>query len=385
MTLAGALLWSLPWTVPPVVALWRATRSRSLAEVAADAPADAPLVSVVIPARNERRNIERCARSVLGSAYPSLEVIVVDDHSADGTGEIARAIAAEDPRLRVIDAPALPDGWFGKQWACASGARVANGELLLFTDADTQHAPDLMPRAVNALRARDVDLLTVAGHQEMRSFWERIIQPQVFGLLSIRYGGTEQVSSTRNPVNVIANGHFILVRRAAYEAMGGHEAVRDRVAEDLALAQNWVRAGRRMALYLGIDQLATHMYANLRELIGGWRKNIYAGGRGAAPGGAVGRAVFPFVLLAMPLVAIAPVVALVLSLAGVLSAAWLAWSATVVLVTVAFWALIYRFMRESVAYALLYPVGQALLWYIAAGAVLRGSRVEWKSRRYVSS
>src|SRR6185437_14783611 len=119
----------------------------------------APLVSVIIPARNEARNIERCVRSVLASTYPSLEVIVVDDHSTDATGSIARAMAAHDSRLVVIDAPDLPAGWFGKQWACATGARAARGQLLVFTDADTRHAPDLLSRAVNALRDRDASLL----------------------------------------------------------------------------------------------------------------------------------------------------------------------------------------------------------------------------------
>src|SRR4051812_2284589 len=100
----------------------RATHSRSLDEYSAEPPADAPFVSVIVPARNEQRNVERCVRSILSAAYPSFEVIVVDDHSTDGTGEIARVIAAEDQRLRIVDAPPLPGGWFGKQWACASGA-----------------------------------------------------------------------------------------------------------------------------------------------------------------------------------------------------------------------------------------------------------------------
>ena len=385
MNVAAPLLWTLPWVAPPIFGLWRSSHSRRLNESPAEVGDGAPLVSVVIPARNERRNIERCVRSVLGARYPSLEVIVVDDHSTDGTGEVSRSIAAEDPRLRVIDAPPLPDDWFGKQWACASGANAARGELLVFTDADTWHAPDLVPRAVNALRERAADLLSVAGHQEMRSFWERIVQPQMFGLLALRYGGTEHVSNARRPEDAIANGQFILVRRDTYDAMRGHDAVRHTVAEDLALAQSWVRAGRRIALVIGEQQLSTHMYASLPELVGGWRKNVYAGGRNAAMGGWVGRTAFPFVLLGMPLIGIVPVVALALALAGVLSSAWLIWSAVVVAVSLGFWGAIYAFMGAPLGYALLYPLGLAMLFYISAGAVARGRRVEWKSRRYVSS
>jgi len=356
MSAAAPILWTLPWIVPPVVALVRSLNSRSLDDVPAEAPSPAPLVSVIIPARNEERNIERCVRSVLATRYPSLEVIVVNDHSTDATGSIARTIASEDPRLVVIDAPELPDGWFGKQFACATGARVARGELLLFTDADTRHAPDLLPRAVNTLRQRDAALLSIAGHQEMHSFWERIVQPQMFALLSIRYGGTEHVSKARRAEDVIANGQFVLVRRDAYEAVGGHDTVRDRVAEDMALSQEFFRAGRRVILMLALRQFSTHMYASLRELIEGWRKNIYAGGRHAALGGRAGRGVYPAVLLAIPIVELAPPVALVLAAMGVASGAWVVWSAIVVAATLFFWAAIYRFMGQSIAYALLYPL-----------------------------
>ncbi|MFI5229349.1 MAG: glycosyltransferase [Gemmatimonadales bacterium] len=378
------LLWTLPWLLPLAAVIVRARRSHSLAELPDTLPANAPLVSVVIPARNEQRNIARCVRSVLASCYTPLEVIVVDDHSTDGTGDLARAVAADDARLRVIDAPPLPEGWFGKQWACATGAGVARGTLLVFTDADTRHASDLLPRAVNALDRRNADLLSVVGHQEMHSFWERVIQPQLFVLLSIRYGGTEQVSTTSRPENAIANGQFILVRREAYDAMGGHALVRDRVAEDLSLAQEWIRARRRIALLLAIEQLSTHMYASLAELVGGWRKNIYAGGRHAALGGRAGRALYPLLLPAMPLLGLAPPVALVVAAVGLLSSAWLLWSAIVVVASVGFWSAIYRFMREPALYALVYPLGFVMLFYIAVGAVARGRRVEWKARRYVA-
>lgn len=384
MSVAAPILWSLPFVVPPFGALLRALNSRSLGETSDTVDDSAPFVSVVIPARNERRNIERCVRSVLATRYPNVEVIVVDDHSTDGTGELARAVAAGDARLRVLEAPPLEPGWFGKQWACAAGAHVARGTLLLFTDADTRHAPDLLPRAVNALRERSADLLTVAGRQEMHSFWERVIQPQMFGLLSLRYGGTEHVNNSRRPSNVIANGQFILVRRDAYDAMHGHALVRDRVAEDLALAQEWVRAGHRIALVLGLAQLSTHMYASLAEIIGGWRKNIYAGGRHAALGGAFGRAIFPVMLLAAPLAGLAAPVALVFALTGVLSHGWLIWSAIVVASSLLFWGAIYAYMKEPIGYALVYPLGYLMLGYIAAGAIARGQRVEWKQRTYES-
>jgi chlorobactene glucosyltransferase len=319
---------------------------------------------------------------VLSSRYPNLEVIVVDDHSTDGTGAIARAAAGDDSRIRIVDNPDLPAGWFGKQWACANGESVARGDIVVFTDADTEHSPDLLGRAVNAMRSRRVDLLTLAGDQEMHTFWERIIQPQMFALLSMRYGGTEHVSNSRRPADVIANGQFIAVNRDAYHAVGGHALVRDRVAEDMSMAQEFVRSGRRMSLLIATQQFSTRMYASLNEIIRGWRKNIYAGGKHAALGGAIGRALYPFFLLATPIIGLAPPVALALAIVGVLSSAWLIWSAIIVGVTLAFWVAIYAFMRAPVTYALLYPLGLAMLFYNAAGAVARGRNVEWKDRKY---
>jgi chlorobactene glucosyltransferase len=384
MSVTVPLVWSLPWVIPPLVVLARSLNSRSLDDVSAEVSPPAPFVSIIIPARNERRNIERCIRSVLSAHYPAFEVIVVNDHSTDDTGDIARTIAAQDTRLCVIDAPDLPEGWFGKQWACSTGAAVARGALLVFTDADTRHSDDLLPRVVNALRERNADLLSVAGDQEMHGFWERVIQPQMFVLIAIRYGGTEHVSNARRPEDAIANGQFIAVRREAYDALGGHAAVRRDVAEDMALAQEFVRAGRRIVLLLATRQFSTRMYSSLRELIGGWGKNIYAGGRNASLGGAVGRAVYPFLILTMPLVALVPPAALVLAALGLLSTAWLIWSSVAVGVALLFWAAIYRVMGKSVWNAALYPVGQAMIFYIALGGVVRGRRVTWKDREYLS-
>jgi chlorobactene glucosyltransferase len=384
MSLVAPLLWTLPFVLPPVAMLLRARHSRSLDDFPADVGPDAPLVSIVIPARNERRNIERCVRSVLSTTYPRADVIVVDDHSSDGTGDIATAIAAADSRLRVIQAPPLAEGWFGKQWACAAGAREAKGDLLLFTDADTKHESDLLARAVNAQRRERADLVTLGGHQEMHSFWERVIQPQLFVLILIRYGGTEHVSHAKRPSDAIANGQFILISREAYDAIGGHAAVRDVVAEDMALAQTLVRNKRRILMLFARSQFSTHMYASLDELIRGWGKNIYAAGRTAAIGGSIGRALYPVVLLATPIFGLLAPLALVCSAAGLMSGAWLIWSAIVVAFSLVFWAIVYQFSGESIGWAFTYPLGLVMLLYIAVGAIARGQRVQWKDRAYIS-
>ena len=130
----AAIVAALPWIVTPVVTAIRVRRSQSLDDESGDPPRDPPKVSVVIPARNEARNIERCLRSVLANDYPRFEVVVVDDQSSDGTGEIARSVSAGDPRARVIDTGSPPEGWFGKQWACQTGAGATDGEIILFAD-----------------------------------------------------------------------------------------------------------------------------------------------------------------------------------------------------------------------------------------------------------
>src|SRR5262245_5753383 len=251
MSLALAIAGATPWAALHVITLVRGSGSRSLDEESAEAPSPPPSVSVIIPARNERRNIARCVQSVLASDYPALEVFVVDDHSDDGTGAAALAAAQDDTRFRVLETPQLPPGWFGKQWACTMGAATARGELLLFVDADTYQAPDLITRAVNALRSRDAALLSVFGRQDMHGFWERVVQPEVFLMLLTRYGSTETVGHARRAEDVIANGQCLLVRRDVYDDLGGHAAVRDKVAEDLALAQRFFREGKRVALVQG--------------------------------------------------------------------------------------------------------------------------------------
>ncbi len=376
------ILLALPWVATPIVTVLRMRRSRSLDDESPDVDANAPLVSLVIPARNEARSIARCVASVLATTYPRLEVIVVDDHSTDDTGAIVDDIASRNARVRVVTPPPLPDDWFGKQWACAAGAGVARGSIVGFVDADTWSAPDLVPRVVNAMRARGSDLLTVAGDQEMGSFWERIIQPQVFVTMFSRFGGTEIVNKSRRVANKIANGQCMFFRREAYDAMGGHAAVKHKVAEDLALAQRFFLGGRRVTLILGREQLRTRMYHSLRELVAGWGKNIYAGGLDAMPFGVVGRFLYPVLLLIPGLSGVLPPVLLVLALAGVLGHGALGWSAIVTGVNLVWWVVVYAALGLSPLYALLHPLGAGAMLYIAATAIARGRRVTWKGRDY---
>lgn len=380
-----AILATLPWLLFVLVAWLRARGNRDLNDEVLDNRGAHPHVTVVIPARDEERSIERCVRSVLATTYRDVDVIVVDDHSTDRTGEIARTLAARDPRLRVIHPPELPPGWFGKSWACLTGARLSEGEWLLFLDADTAHSPELISRLVSAAASRGAALISVAGTQELGTFWERLVQPLIFSMLFIRYGGTELVERSRRPADKIANGQCILVRRSAYESIGGHEAVRDKVAEDLMLAQKIFMSGGRVCLVIGREHLSTRMYTSLRELVRGWGKNVFAGSADTMPiGGNAGRLLAPLLLLLGPALLLLPPVLWALAASGIVGIPAIAAAVPTLAIMLTF-AMVYRSFGVAPWYALIYPAGAAVLLWIFAGAVARGRNVSWKGRAYRSA
>ena len=370
------LLPALPW-LAPFAGLFRLAVNRP--NLSDTPPVEAGLVSVIVPARNEAATIETVVRSVLRSTYPRLELIVVDDGSTDATASIVSQLAAEDSRLRLLAGAPLPPGWYGKPWACQQGADAARGEILLFTDADTRHEPELLARAVGALQRERADLVTVAPFQRCESFWERVVMPQIWLLLGVRYHPAA-VNRARAERDVIANGQFILVPRASYEALGEHTAVRHEVAEDLALAQRCFRAGRKLHFAFAERLMETRMYHGLGPLVEGWSKNVYLGGRRSFPNEPALQALVPAMLGLAIAFWLVPPAALVLG-AGTRfwAAAWLATAASAL-----FWTLMSYGMRIPLWYGLFYPLGAAVALYIAARSTWRGRRkVEWRGRVYV--
>ena len=339
-------------------------------------------VSVIVPARNEALNIGACVRSLAASEYPAFEVIVVDDGSEDDTADIVRTLARTSPvDVRLVQAGELPEGWLGKPWACHRGAEAARGQLFLFTDADTRHASDLLARAVAGLEEERPDLLTVIGSQLMESGWERLVQPQIFMMMLFRFPDLDRTARSSRWRDAIANGQYLLFRREAYEAVGGHAAVRSEVAEDLALAQRVKRAGLRLGIRGARDGLATRMYRSFAELREGWSKNLYVGGLQTLPPW-IRPFTAPLSLAAGIGLWIAPPVVLALALFGMGDAALLVWSTTVCVISLLVWSGFVREMNVPLGYALLYPVGAAVGAYIFARSWVRGRRVEWKGRRY---
>lgn len=373
-------LLATPWLA---VLAFLVLRVRLPSELPAGPPRRTPAVSVIVPARNEAVNIRTCVGSLIASSYPDFEVVVVDDRSTDGTAELARSLGVGNARrVEIVAGTDPPEGWLGKPWACWHGAGVARGDVLLFTDADTVHGARLLGRAVAALGEEGADLVTVAGRQLMETFWERLVQPHVFLTMLFRFHDAEGAARRGRWRDAIANGQFMLFRRDAYEVLGGHEAVRGEVVEDLALAQRTVRGGRRMAVHMAEGDLATRMYRSLSELVAGWSKNIFNGGLQSMPPWLRPVVAPASVLAGFTLWMVPPLVLLATAL-GAGGAGLTAWSALTVAISVVLFTLFTVRMGAPFWYGLLYPVGAIMGMYIFLRAWRRGRRVEWKGRAYV--
>jgi chlorobactene glucosyltransferase len=274
------LLLSLLWLVLVIWLIARAVRQRGVLErvsMSTREPAStAPRVAVIVPARNEAANIRPCVESLCAQEYPpgKLSLIVVDDDSTDETSAIVSALAQRDDRITLLSTPALPRGWKGKVHACCIGAAAvpADVQWLCFLDADMRAAPRAIASAVQAASDRKLDLLTLAPRHELGSFAERLMLPCGLYLLGF-YQDLERVQAPQSDA-VVATGQFMLLRREAYEAVGGHAPVRDAICEDVELALLMKRRGYRVLLMDGNLLLSTRMYTGWSTLWPGFAKNL---------------------------------------------------------------------------------------------------------------
>ena len=371
------LLPAVPWLLPFLTLPRLTSRKPSLS----DAPAaGGHLVSVIVPARNEAATIRTLLSSLLATRYDPVEILVVDDRSTDHTAELVNTVA--DPRVRLLRGEELPEGWYGKPWACYQGFRAAQGNLLLFTDADTHHHPELLGRAVGVLSQERAELVTVAPLQRCVTFWERVVMPQIWFLLALRYH-PPAVNRARLERDVIANGQFILTTREAYEAVGTHKAVSHEVAEDLALAQAYLRSGLKLHFAFADRLMETRMYQNLAQLIEGWSKNIYLGGRRSFPGQRFLQTLVPLMLIGAMLFWLVPTVVLLGAIFSTATRELTAAAIAASLASTLFWALMCRQMQIPAIYGAGYPLGALMALYIIARSTWRaGRRVEWRGRVY---
>ncbi|HEX6245816.1 MAG TPA: glycosyltransferase family 2 protein [Polyangiales bacterium] len=342
-------------------------------------PARRPRVSVLIPARNEERNIERCVRAALTTGYALHEVIVYDDQSTDSTSHILEALQREAPALRVVRGDLLPAGWVGKAHACHRLVQLASGDVLLFVDADTELQPGGVARILSLLyprRGSGADVVSAVPRQRMQSFGERLLVP----LLHLTYTSWLPlllVQHSRDPRFVAANGQLLAIRHEVAVLLGGFSAVASEIVDDVAFCRHAKVRGAKVVFADGFRVARCRMYRSFREVWSGFSKNLYEGlgsrplRLGAVMALYLGAFVAPYVVLALALLlpgwaALAPAAAFGVAL------------------NLALRALLALRFRQPLEGVLLHPLGVLALCGVALNSYrcTRRGALAWAGRTY---
>ena len=331
-----------------------------------------PLVSVIVPARDEEDSIARCLESLLVQDYADYEVVVVDDGSADGTARIVAAMAASDSRLRLVSARPLPPGWLGKPHALSEGAAAARGEILILTDADTVHEPESVSWAVTNLQDHDADILSGYLDQRYGSFGEGIVVPTMYAAMLLV--PLFLLARTKTPRIAFAIGQYVAVRREALDGVCGFEPIRDSIVDDMSLANRLKAFGYR-GVFLDARRAAhCRLYRSYRDAFDGIERSVYSalGGR-------------PLAVAVVALLVLGVIVGPALAVLG--SYARLDTPPTLVTASVILFAVQWAFVSwdRDVPFAAfaLYPLVFLNLLVILIASMLItgfGAGVEWKGR-----
>jgi chlorobactene glucosyltransferase len=339
-----------------------------------DARQEGPLVSVLIPARNEAAVIRATVEHLLDQDYAPFEVVILDDESTDGTAELALATGRGAPNLRVVKGRPLPPGWLGKNWACHQLSQVATGEILVFTDADVIWTPAALSHLVGEMRAKDADLQTVWPTQITKSWTERLVVP-LMAFVIVGYLPLLAVHHISWPVFAAAMGQCLAFRRATYDRVGGHAAVRDSIVEDVTFAKRVKSAGLKLRVADGGTIIRCRMYHSWHEVRNGFAKNILAGHGNS----------IPFLLVSWFfhwLLWLAPWIWLI---GGVFLPLpwWPVWPSILIVLGTGIRALTAAFSRQRVRDAVWMPVSTLLMAVIASQAIgwhlIRGGP-SWRDR-----
>lgn len=350
-------------------------------------PAAAPRVSILVAAKDEEKNIAACVESFLEQDYPDFELIVINDRSADRTGDILHDFQRRHPqRMRVVTITALRDGWFGKNNAMRAGVEVSTGEWLCLADADcTQTSRRTLAVAVRECQEQGTDFLSVLPVLITKSFWERIIQPVCAGIMMIWFR-PEKVNDPRSS-SAYANGAFMLMKRGVYDAIGGHEAIKTEVNEDIHMARIAKSKGFRLQVIQNDDLYTTHMYSSLGAAWRGWSRIFY---------GCLGTFRRLLVaLLVLTVFSLGPWISLLIAALGCHgagigeAASWWRWmliaSAATVTIEQSVIARFYKLVRMPVAYSIGYPLGAVITWSMLVNAMLKlggTTTTTWRGTTY---
>lgn len=343
---------------------------------------ETPLVSVILPAKDETGNIGACIRSVLASEYSQFELIVVNDRSTDSTAQEITEVVASNSRVRVIDVTELKPGWTGKMNAVREGLAAARGELLLIMDADTRHTPQTLGVAVATQQKRRATVLTLLPRFENRQLWSRIAQPLIGALLFL-WKPLMFVNSDRRKNYSIAWGGFLLLKRSEFEALGGLDAVRDCFAADIAIARRAKQSGYRIRVYHAPELLSTHLYSSAAEMVDGWTRilRLAADNRATAPV----LTVLMIVLFSLSAYAAILVGAISLVTSGPTWVTALGGMGAVhLLLQMLFLARLYRVSNSNPSYVVLHlPAMLATIYVLAkTAACTRQRRMTWRGTHY---
>ena len=367
-TIIGFLLFSLLTALGNVLFLRRLRGTRS-------SVVRPPSVSILVPARNEALNIERCVRSLLAQSYAAFEVLVLDDHSTDATLSILAEIQKTNPQLKIFRGEPLPAGWLGKHWACHQLAQAAQGELLLFTDADTWHEPNALRDSVAVLIEERVDLLTLFPYEEVVTWGEKLTVP-VLGFAPFSFIPVFLAGWFGLPRFSISIGQFMLFRRSVYEAIGGYEAVRTHPLDDVRFGRRVLSHGFKWLLADGTHHVHCRMYRDYRSSAAGLTRSLFAFFTNNV-------LLYVFAWTWIGIVFLEPILILALHALGFQPAffpASLAWIA--VLEAALLFLLIYLRFRFPVYLTLFYPLNVGIMVWLAFRSListLRGT-AGWKDR-----
>jgi chlorobactene glucosyltransferase len=234
-----------------------------------------PLVSVLIPARNEEKNIRRILNSMLKQDYRNLEILVLDDNSTDATGHIVEEFVKKDGRIKLIKGAPLPAGWKGKCFACHQLSKIAKGSYFVFTDADTLHYPNSISGSLAALLKNNLDVTSIYPRQIAVTFSERM-SVRFINFIILSFMPLILVKHSKAPFFSTAIGQFFLFKREAYEKTGGFEFVKDEILEDINISKQVKRCGLKIMIYDGSDSIFCRMFTNLPDVVKGFSRFIYA-------------------------------------------------------------------------------------------------------------
>lgn len=323
-----------------------------------------PLVSILIPARNEEKNIEKCIESVLSQTYKNKEIIVLNDHSEDRTGELVFKYKSEN--VKLIHGRALPSGWLGKNWACHQLSEKAAGEIFLFIDADVILSKYAVESAVSRLAKTNTVMLSVFPTQIFSSVGEYFIVPLMNWLL-LNFLPLRFVYSSPIKSFVAANGQFILIEKKAYIDIGGHETVKDKIVEDMEIARELKNKKHRIVTLLGDKIVYCRMYNGLLSSFKGFSKNFFKGFNTSA------LLFFMFLILVEVLFLITPLL-IIINYHFVIAALLILLSRIVISI---------GSRQNVIVNILLHPIQILLLFIVGLNSVFQSlnSGSEWKGRK----